>query len=445
MTVAALIATVGVATLILIWAQRPDASGWSLAATAAIVPLLIIIGGHYPTSRAWLFSTGFWLAVAVGFYVVLKALAMIGDGEGAIIAAPLAGTVVFLAGAALSFRMPLAVHRDGQRPARHYQLSSGGIWIVAALFVTFEAFGVALSRLAGGSTVLEISNATQNGGAGYLFRIPLLANAFYLIILDNAYRGRRNIGLAVVATAALLLAAIAGSSRFQIIILTLWNLYFYNRFVRPLSIVWLAILAPLLAFVVVLFGYVRNIGVGDLGVLIDALGYFRDHTSAIVELFMARLDMLPQMAKGFALYAAGQAPHLDGMSYLYALVHAIPRSVWPDKPLLTAALLTAITDPGPFADGVLFYPSIVVEALFNLGWAGIFVVGVAVGALARGFDAALNSPTLLVSTWALMSFTFPLGLFDEGFHSNYVGNIIYVTALFAVGVVLLRLTRAIIR
>ena len=121
------------------------------------------------------------------------------------------------------------------------------------------------------------------------------------------------------------------------------------------------VLSPPLVFVIVLFGYVRNIGIGDAGVLIDALGYFRDHSEAVFDLFMARLDMLPHMAKAFALAANGEAPRLNGMSYVYALLHAIPRNVWPDKPPLTAALLTAITDPGPFRDGVLFYPSVVVE------------------------------------------------------------------------------------
>lgn len=422
---------------------NPTDAALPIALSALITSLLLLIASHYNSARVWLFSTGFWIAVAVGFYIILKALAMVTEGDSETIVAPLAGTALFLMGYAVS-AVPGARTRIAARAQTGFQLSPGGIWVVAILFLAFQLFGLALSLFSGGSTVLEISNATQNGGAGYLFRIPLLANAFYMMILDTAYRKRHHIWIALASSLLLLAIAVASSSRFQVITLVLWNLYFYNRHIRPLNIIWLAVITPPLVFVVVLFGYVRNIGVGDLGVLISALSYFRDHSSVIVDLFMARLDMLPQMAKGFALYAAGTAPHLDGMSYIYSLLHAIPRSVWPDKPPLTAALLTAITEPGPFADGVLFYPSVVVEALFNLGWPGIVFAGLGAGALARGYDALLNSGSLIASTWALLFFTFPMGLFNEGYHSNFVGNILYVTVLYGGAVGLLRLTRAIV-
>ena len=440
---AMVVALVGL-TVFLSYGVKPAAWAPPIALALVITALLLLIASHYATSRAWLFSTGFWIAVAVGFYVVLKCVVMVAEGNNESIVAPLAGTALFLVGYAIS-SVPRGRARIALEPPRiGYHLSPGGIWVVAALFLGFQLFGLALSSLSGGSTVLEISNATQNGGASYLFRIPLLANAFYMMLLDTAYRERRHVWMALAASAILLAVAVAGSSRFQIITLILWNLYFYNRYIKPLSIVWLAVLTPPLVFVVVLFGYVRNIGVGDIGVLIDALGYFQDHGSVIVDLFMARLDMLPQMAKGFDLYAAGVAPHLDGMSYIDALLHAIPRSLWPDKPPLTAALLTAITDPGPFADGVLFYPSVVVEALFNFGWPGIVLAGLGAGALARGYDALLNSGSLILLTLALLFFTFPMGLFNEGYHSNFVGNMLYVSMLYGGAVGLLRLTRALV-
>lgn len=440
---ALMVALVGLAVFL---SYGVTAAAWAppISLALVIVALLLLIASHYATSRAWLFSTGFWIAVTIGFYIVLKCVVMVAGGDGEAIVAPLAGTALFLAGYAIS-AVPRGHARTAmESPRSSYRLSLGGIWVVAAFFLGFQLFGVALSLLSGGSTVLEISNATQNGGASYLYRIPLLANAFYMMLLDSAYRERRHVWLASAASLLLLAIAVASSSRFQVITLVLWNLYFYNRYVRSLSIVWLAVLTPPLVFVVVLFGYVRNIGVGDLGVLLDALVYFQDNSSVIIDLFMARLDMLPQMAKGFALYSAGTAPHLDGMSYVYSLLHAIPRSVWPDKPPLTAALLTAISDPGPFADGVLFYPSIVVEALFNLGWAGIVLAGLGAGALARGYDALLNSGSLIASTWALLFFTFPMGLFNEGFHSNFIGNILYVSVLYGIAVGMLRLTRAIV-
>lgn len=440
---ASLMATLAGLAVFFSYGVRPMEWAPPIALAMIIIALLLLIASHYASARAWLFSTGFWIAVAVGFYIVLKCVAMVADGDTKTIVPPLTGTALFLSGYAI-IAVPRGRARVAVGPGTRFGLSPGGIWVVAGLFLAFQLFGLALSLLSGGSTVLEISNATQNGGASYLYRVPLLANAFYMILLDAAYRERRHFWLALAATAILLAVAVAGSSRFQIITLVLWNLYFYNRHVRALSIVWLMILTPPLVFVVVLFGYVRNIGVGDLGVLINALGYFQDNSSVIVDLFMARLDMLPQMAKGFALHAAGTAPHLDGMSYIYAFLHAIPRSFWPDKPPLTAALLTAITDPGPFADGVLFYPSVVVEALFNFGWSGIVLAGIGAGLLARGYDALLNSGSLIASTWALLFFTFPMGLFNEGFHSNFIGNILYVTVLYGGAVGLLRLTRAIV-
>ncbi len=434
---------IALATAVLFAVYGANASADLLLATLTIAPVvpLVLLAAAYPSARAWLFSAGFWLTVTIVFYIVLKAWAMIIDGDGATLVAPLAATLVFAIGYVIAGR---PVSRPPARP--RYRLTDSGVIVCALLFVVFALLGVVLVRLSGaGNTVLDVSNATQNGGAGYLYRIPLVANGFYLLLLDRAYRARRFVALAMVCTAVALAVAVVGGSRFQIIIVTLWNLYFYNRYIRPLSIVWLMVLSPPLVFVIVLFGYVRNIGIGDAGVLIDALRYFRDHSEAVFDLFMARLDMLPHMAKAFALAANGEAPRLNGMSYVYALLHAIPRNVWPDKPPLTAALLTAITDPGPFRDGVLFYPSVIVEALFNLGWTGIFLVGLAVGALGRGYDRILAGGAPVAATWALLSFTFPMGLFNEGFHSNYVANVLYVTALYAGAFALLRLTRSLVR
>lgn len=415
-----------------------------VALMLAIISLLTLIAAQYASAREWLFSSGFWIAVTVGFYIILKAITIIVADEVETIVAPLGGTALFLAGYAVSCWTSRRSITPSPHSGRRLRLAEGGVWVVAALFAAFQLLGLALAAQSG-ATVLEVSNATQNGGAAFFYRLPLISNAFFLIVLDTAYRLRRHYWLALLMTLVIVGTAVLSSNRSQILIVILWNMYFYNRYIQPLNIAWLALLSPPMVFVIVLFGYVRNIGVGDISVVVDALSYFQGNKEAIVDLFMARLDMLPQMGKGFDLYAADLAPQLNGSSYINSFLHLVPRSIWPDKPPLTAALLTAITDPGPFADGVLFYPSVVVEALFNFGWAGILLAGVATGALARSFDALLSGSSLVLSTWVLLFFTFPMGLFNEGFHSNFTGGVLYMTALFGVAIGLLRLTRALVR
>ena len=412
-------------------------------ALAPTVPLCFI-AATYRSSQTYLFSTGFWLAVTVGFYLVLKAGAMIVDGVGNTIIAPMLSISLFLFGYAVLAGYFGAPRGSVDIEPRGYVVAPDGVPLIIVLIVAFELMAFILAINSGAeNTVLKVAAATQNSGAAYLYRIPLLANSLYLIILITAYKYKRHISAAALCTLIVLYADIIASGRSAIIILILWNIYLYNRYVKPVNILYIMIFSPILIFIVVVFGYARAIGIGDLSVLWTSIEYLWNNSDLIIKLFMDRLDMLPQMAKAFALYHVGRLPELDGTSYLYAFLHAIPRNIWPDKPALTAAVLTRVTYPGPFSEGVLIFPSIVVEALMNLGWTGIFIVGVATGGVATAFDRVMVARSVVPMAWAMTFFSFPMGLVVEGFHSNFVANLIYMSTLLGILLVFLRVARII--
>lgn len=433
-----------IAFLILLSGMSGERTCLYIACALAPTVPLSFIAATYRSSRTYLFSTGFWVAVTVGFYLVLKAGAMIADGVGNTIVAPMLSTSLFLFGYTVMASYFGAPRESGKIAPRGYVVAPDGVSLIVVLIVVFELMAFILAMNSGAeNTVLKVAAATQNSGAAYLYRIPLLANSLYLLILITAYKTQRHILAAALCTLIVLYGDIIASGRSAIVILILWNVYLYNKYIRPVNIGYVAIISPFLIVVVVVFGYARAIGIGDLGVLWTSIEYLWNNSDLIIKLFMDRLDMLPQMAKAFELYQVGRLPELDGTSYLYAFLHAIPRNIWPDKPGLTAAVLTQVTYPGPFSEGVLIFPSLVVEALMNLGWTGIFIVGVATGAVATAFDRVMVARSIVPMAWAMTFFSFPMGLIVEGFHSNFVANLIYMSTLLGILLVFLRVARVI--
>lgn len=437
-------AAITAATALLALASRPGGGSDAMVSVlmlAPLVPLLAIAAG-YGSWREYLFSAGFWLLIAVLFYICIKAFAMYNAGQGDRLRQPLVAVTLFLLGyaATCSLLRPLLSARSHQSSSdfqpRHV-LRPEGLSVVLAMFVGFKVFGTALVLSTGGGDILSVAAETQNEGAGYLYRLPFMANPLYLFVLHEAYRSRKWYLPSAAMTMLTFAEGVYTGSRYQIIILLFWNLYLYHRYVRPVSLFTLALLSPAVVFVIVIFGYARNIELGDLTVLLESVEYLAENSELIFMLFMERLDMLPQMASAFRLHELNQLPTLYGASYIYFVLHAIPRSIWPDKPPLTAALVTAEVNPGPFSDGVLVYPSIVLEGMLNLGWGGVLIAGFATGVLSVVYDRMLVSGTLLKTTWAMLFFTFPMGLFVEGVHSNYVANIMYVSVLYAMLVALL--------
>ena len=150
----------------------------------------------------------------------------------------------------------------------------------------------------------------------------------------------------------------------------------------------------------------------------------------VYKLFLSRMDMLPQMIVAFQMNDQGSLKKMYGLSYIYAFLHAIPRPLWPDKPLLTAAYLTSQTYPGAFKDGVNIYPSIMVESFMNFSWFGVPLIGLLVAKLTSWYETFLYSGKPYMQAFGLVNLTFPMGLFNEGIHSNNFASIIYCGVLY---------------
>lgn len=399
------------------------------------VGLLGLVAWQYRDGRTFFFSGGFWVIVNMTFYIVLKAIDLIDDGVGDALIEPLVAASLFLAcyllgrwwwplGRWQTFPTPPSVESAAFKPALFRFL--------VCTFVFFKLFNLAALQLsgAGGDTVLEVAQSTQNQGAGYLFRIEGLAQASYLALLVIAYKTRRHFGIAAILTAILLLDYVYHASRSAIVTLVFIHLFLYHLNIRPVRYVLLLALAPPMIFIIAFFGYVRDIELGSVDVYLTALQFFMDDLSLVFKLFMARMDMLPQIVNAFQLEAAGQLADLHGKSYLYMWLHAVPRSLWSDKPPLTAAYLTEITHPGPFADGVNLYPSILVEGLINFGWVGIGLTGFVIARLTQLYERLLYSGKVAHQAFALTIITFPMGLINEGLHSNNMAGLLYGAFLY---------------
>lgn len=429
----------GVALHLAALAQLVAASA-STAANGHVYTVMWLIAGsvalaaaQYANSRLFLFSAGFWLSVDIVFYILLKSFELISNDDTQGLLAPLVSVYVFMCGyiAARHFCPPLRVLSRVSLPditPRQWRALYG--WALGTV-IFFKAFGfIALSLSGAGSTALDASLATQNEGAAYLFRIGALANAAYVVLLVAAYRNRRFVKTSAVLTALLILDAAASAQRSAIVLTVLSNVFLMHVYVRRVKLWELLVLAPPLVFVLAFFGYVRDIEIGSLVVYADALGLFADDAGLVFSLFMARMDMLPQMVQAFAAAEVGQLQLLYGASYLYELLHAIPRPLWPGKPPLTAAYVTDMTAPGAFAAGVNLYCSIMVEGFINFRWPGVALSGALVALVARGYEALLYSSRIHLQALAVSMLSLPMGLVNEGFHSNHVASLLYVGALY---------------
>jgi len=405
----------------------------------AIVAFMSMIAASATSAYRFLFSCAFWVGVEFFFYIVLKALAVTDEIDPVLMQMALAASLLFLAGYLAGqivyplpsiLRVPAAPDAPGTR--RLY-------WWLLLSFVGFKLLNyVLLLAVGGGGTALEVSLATQNQGASYLFKIPTLAQASYFLLLLLAYKHGVYRKTALAMTLWILAEGVVGAARYSIVTTILINLLLCHLYVREVRLRYLLLLTPVLVLVVTFFGYVRNIELASADVYLSALETFIDQRELVFKLFMARMDMLPQMADAFEFARLGKLKIEAGMSYLYALLHAVPRNFWPDKPLLTAAYVTEMVSPGAFADGVNIYPSVMVEGYMNFLWVGPFLIGAVVASLSQLYEKALLRGSLQRQAFALMIFTFPMAFINEGIHSNIFATILYLMAIYWIW---LRLTR----
>lgn len=412
----------------------------TLACLWAIMALMSLIAANAGTSYRFLFSCAFWVTVEFLFYIVLKALAIIDDIPPGPMQMALVASMLFLAGY-LAGQLLWPMRSIWCTPPGE-PLPAGTPRLYWALVLSFIGFKVMLVLLllavGGGDTALNVAQATQNQGAAYLFKIPTLAQASYFLLLLFAYKHGHYRRTAIAMTLWILIEGVLGAARYTLVTTVLINLLLCHLYVRPVRLFHLILLAPLLVFVVTFFGFVRDIELASSAVYLGALSTFVDERELMFKLFLGRLDMLPQMAEAFRLDTLHQLKNEAGLSYVYSLLHAVPRNIWPNKPPLTAAYITEQVNPFVFVDGVNIYPSIMLEGYLNFLWPGALVIGTVIARLCAWYEQALLRGSLRAQGYALLAFTFPMALINEGIHSNIFASLLYLFAIYAIWLVAMR-------
>lgn len=404
-----------------------------LVAVGSLLVAMVLVRSLYVRAAHFMFSPSFWLLVTYLFYFVLKALEIASQEA---VTQPLNKAIwlctLFLTTYCVMYAWVDAGLRGRNARRRRVKLDilipHGVEWTLLFIFVGFKLLGLALLASVGGNA-LEVSAATQNAGAAYIYRIPTVGNVILLALLFNAFKNNRGWAVVALALATYFVEALMSTSRLSLVMLVLWTSFLYHRYRHPISLGLVALIGIPLVIVVVLLGYARDIEVGSIAAYVGAASALVEDPTLVSNLFLGRMDMLPQMVLALDLHQEGALPSLNGGSYAYAFMHSIPRSLWEEKPLLTAALVTSQTHPGAFADGVNFFPSLIVEGYLNFEFAGVILSAGLVGYLSRHFERATATERLVPSVWALSMFTFPMALFNEGIHSNFTGTVLYMTAL----------------
>ena len=406
-----------------------------LVALGALCSSMLLVRALYVRAERFLFSPSFWLMVTFLFYFVLKSLDLWSKDllTPTYVEALWLGTLFLVTYAAVYAWVDSRVRRRRAaivRSSKDMVITPKASWGLLAVYTGFKLLGVALVATVGGDG-LEVSAATQNAGAAYLYRIPAVGNIIFLALLFDAFKYRRGWTVVMLALALYLTDAVLSTSRLSLVLVVMWSAFLYHRYRHPISLWRVALIGSPLVLVVVLFGYARNLEVGSAAAYAEAASVLLEQPSLISDLFLQRMDMLPELVAGLDLQRAGVLPDLNGASYIYAFLHSVPRSLWENKPLLTAALVTSENHPLAFADGVNMFPSIILEGILNFGYMGIIFSGALIALLNRLLERAVDSNNFILNVWALSVLTFPMGLFNEGVHSNFTGNIIYMTAITA--------------
>ncbi|WP_457330913.1 hypothetical protein [Rhizobacter sp. P5_C2] len=446
LSVTTLIATAAATGLLLILMQPDNLA--LLLCDLAIVTLLAVNFTAIYTLRTYLFSSGFWTALFFGFYFVLKSTQYFDEAENPWIISALLQCSLFL----VFFNAGYLLSSHGQRPQpapEHFTVKNSRRLALACTVVFIASkvlnYLAVVAILPGGYNQLELSQSTQNQGMAYIFRAFSIGQLALLMLMAFYFIHRRHGAYLLACILIYLLEAASSASRGGLIILILSLFYLYDKHVKRVSPLWLVVIAPVLIFIVSFFGYVRSIEIGSTSVYLDALSYFIDDSEIIWRLFMGRLDLLPTIANALFAHARGELQQLWGSSYVGIFTHFIPRNLWPDKPPLTAAYMTAVVLPGNFEAGVLVYPSMALEGFLNFGYAGIAMSASFAGYLSYRYDRWMISRRLGSTFFYLAFFTFPMGLIAEGIHSNFVALSLYSVALIWLLLKLLHATGALQR
>jgi len=275
----------------------------------------------------------------------------------------------------------------------------------AALLITFSVagwIGIMIAAWAGGigslwqvyADPLQMRTFMGRGGMGYF---TLICNFMVFMPPTIAAIKRYKEGKRLWYFPALILSAVlyslASGSRGETVALAINLLlirHLLGKPIRPLIFVVMGLLVIPFAAVM---GEIRNnptlYAMNAVSVLriIAALG-----PEKIVMLFLARLDASYYFN---LLIQRRSAISIDyGLSYLAWPLQAIPRALWPNKPLLPDTYLTYLLVTGPESNSTFDF-SIFGESYINFGFMGIISGAIAIAAftayMQRRYDRLVKS------------------------------------------------------
>lgn len=182
----------------------------------------------------------------------------------------------------------------------------------------------------------------------------------------------------------------------------------------------------------VLYGELRR---ADGGFSIENIRQFIENTSYDVwlTLFLNRLDAAIFFDKLVSDWNQLH-PKLGG-SYFELLIQPIPRSFFPNKPLLPNVELTTIMLPGQYEQSASYDFSVFGELYYNFLWVGVVVGGAVLAWMIRflqnTFESCIRRKSDIDMLYLLAFYLFPVGVVVSGVVQAVIGILLnlMVTAL----------------
>lgn len=362
----------------------------AVASNAGLCVLAILLAG-LGKPRIDFFSPLLWFTVGFALLFVVRPLfdLIVGSADEQYgVRVSDYGRAVFLAGFGFGFFLlgwvltPTRVNWNKSRwqmPESTFRrpmlILTGLVGILFLVFVLSAGAALVLAAFSGGRNAA--AGTVYANSSGYLYTAPLwiVPVAVYLLIVENAPRRRRALGLALLIFSQLTTLGVGDRSYFVPAILSVWIGRHLVRGSRPklIAVVGLSILVFIFGITVprlyrntgassISFGAATVQTVGDLGgSLTDFIG--NDDTA---------------MARNLSILIASVPERLDyaaGTTYLGAFARPIPRQIYPGtKPLTADQELNRELFPTYDARNIGFSFSFFGEPYYNFGIFGLVAI-----------------------------------------------------------------------
>jgi hypothetical protein len=128
---------------------------------------------------------------------------------------------------------------------------------------------------------------------------------------------------------------------------------------------------------------------GQMGLIAQSIHPITPDDATTLNLIDARLNQSALIGSSVRYITSHQQSYSLGGELLTSLAAPIPRSLWPDKPVVAGGSQIATEYTGiPFAPGTSIATGPVFEGFVNFGWAGVIAVMGLWGAILALLDAA---------------------------------------------------------